>query len=56
MERKPKQCFTNATLHHVSSTASTYNTSIDSGYLGASKASLRVRNDAGTYMIQMDAF
>ncbi len=34
---------------NVSSTASTYNTSIDSGYLGASKASLRVRNDAGTY-------
>jgi len=36
--------------HNVSSVASSYNTSIDAGYVGASIASLRVRNDATTYV------
>jgi len=42
--------FTNDNFaHNVSSIASSYNTSIDAGYVGASIASLRVRNDATTY-------
>ena len=43
--------FTNDNFaHNVSSFASSYNTSIDANYIGASIASLRVRNDATTYV------
>jgi len=36
-------------VHHNASTASTYNTTIDGGYIGSSLASLRVRQDGGTH-------
>ena len=43
--------FTNSNFaHHTTSQAASYNCSIDASYLGASLASIRNRNDAGTYV------
>ena len=43
--------FTNSNFaHNTTSQAASYNCSIDASYLGASLASIRNRNDAGTYV------